>query len=79
MRRMKEEHIVRRMQIWAYQGKDEEGDTINRVTWRKKLNSYTGDPRRRDKPVMDKKYMSWRTFCGMIQIWYGASRRGQRI
>ena len=31
-----------------------EDSTTNRAEWRKKLISYTGDPRRRDKPGMKK-------------------------
>ena len=77
VRRMKEEHIVRRMLDVDIPRKRRRGrpnlrwkdackrdmtqaglkehNATNRAEWRKKLISYTGDPRWRDKPGMTKK------------------------
>ena len=77
VRRMKEEHIVRRMLDVDIPGKRRRGrpnlrgkdackrdmtqaglkedNATNRAKWRKKLISYTGDSRWRDKPGMKKK------------------------
>ena len=79
VRRMKEEHIVRRMLDVDIPGKrrgrpnlrwkdaskrdmTEAGlnkdNATNRAAWRKKINSHTGNPKRRDKPGMIKKKCS---------------------
>ena len=77
VRRMKDEHIVRRMLDMDIPGKRRRGrpnlrwkdackrdmtqaglkedNATNRAKWRKKLISYTGDPKRQDKPGMKKK------------------------
>ena len=76
VRRMKEEHIVRRMLDVEISGKRRRGrpnlrwkdackrdmtamgvkeeKTTNRAAWSNTIISYTGDPRRRDKPVKKK-------------------------
>ncbi len=40
-----------------------EGNATSRAEWRKKLISYTGDPKLRDKPGMKENKMSAKTLC----------------